>query len=345
VPSSTLGCDLASTTDPLLSVRRLNTRYRGDRGPVSAVDDVSFTIGPGKRFAIVGESGCGKTATVLSLLRLIDPPNTVEAESLTFDGRDLLALSPQEMRHVRGREIAMVMQDPLASLSPTFRVGEQIAETIRMHGLAGRRAARARSIELLRRVGVPDPSRRVDWYPHQLSGGLRQRVALAIALSCDPRLLIADEPTTALDVTVQAQVMDLLLSLAEERHMAVLLITHDLGVVAGFAEAMAVMYAGRIVETGSVDDVLTRPRHPYTRALLAAQPSAADGTGNRLRAIPGAPPRLDPRPAGCAFQARCSLSHARARCTTDDPALYEIDSNTHRTACHFAHELQPVAAR
>ena len=330
---------MASPPPPLLEVRSLTTTFGGEAGAVTAVDDVSFDVAAGQRFALVGESGSGKTATALSLLRLIDPPGSVSAERMALDGRDLLSLPLRELRQVRGREIALVLQDPLSSLSPTFTVGEQIAETVRLHGLAGRRAARARAVELLGSVGVPDPARRLSWYPHQLSGGLRQRVAIAIALACEPKLLIADEPTTALDVTVQAQVMELLMELSVERHMAVLLITHDLGVVAEFADAVAVMYSGRIVERGTTEELFRTPRHPYTRALLDAQPSASEAHGGTLRAIPGAPPTLRRRPSGCAFHPRCALRADRALCAEQDPALRHLTSDDHPSACHFAEEL------
>ncbi len=331
---------------PLLEVRDLVTRFHTAAGPLRAVDGISFAVFPGQRLALVGESGSGKSVTALSILRLIDPPGDVSAAAISFGGRDLLDLSPAEMRRVRGRDIAIVLQDPFSSLNPVFSVGEQIAETIRYHEGASRGAARARAVDLLGQVGIPNPAARVDDYPHRFSGGMRQRVAIAIALACNPALLIADEPTTALDVTVQAQVLELLARLSEERGMAVLLITHNLGVVAGFADDVAVMYAGRIVESGHVEDIFYRPGNPYTRALLAAQPRFDVESGERLAAIPGAPPNPLDRPPGCAFHPRCPQRRGRERCARDDPALRPAQGPGHLSACHFLEELveMPAAA-
>jgi oligopeptide/dipeptide ABC transporter ATP-binding protein len=250
------------------------------------------------------------------------------------------------MRRVRGRDIAIVLQDPFASLNPVFSVGEQIAETIRYHERVSRSAARARAVDLLGQVGIPNPAARVGDYPHRFSGGMRQRVAIAIALACNPALLIADEPTTALDVTVQAQVLELLARLSEERNMAILLITHNLGVVAGFADVVAVMYAGRIVESGDAEAIFYRSCNPYTRALLAAQPRFDAPRGARLEAIPGAPPNPLDRPSGCAFHPRCPHRRGRERCAQDDPALRPAGGPEHLSACHFLEELlaTPVAA-
>jgi oligopeptide/dipeptide ABC transporter ATP-binding protein len=327
---------------PLLEVRNLITCFETTAGPLRAVDGISFAIQPGQRMAIVGESGSGKSATALSLLRLIDPPGTVAADAISFRGRDLLTLSAAEMRQVRGRDIALVLQDPFASLNPVFSVGEQIAETMHYHEQISRGAARERSIDLLGQVGIPHPRARIDEYPHRFSGGMRQRVAIAIALACNPALLIADEPTTALDVTVQAQVLEVLVRLSQERGMAVLLITHNLGVVAGFAERLAVMYAGRIVESGDVEALYYRSCNPYTRALLAAQPRADQDRGARLVAIPGAPPNPLHRPSGCAFHPRCPHRQGRARCVEDDPVLRQAEVVGHLSACHFLEEVMAM---
>jgi oligopeptide/dipeptide ABC transporter ATP-binding protein len=326
----------------LLEVRDLVTRFETESGTLVAVDGVSFDVRERQRFAIVGESGSGKSVTALSILGLVDPPGVVSAERITFEGTNLLSLSGEQLRRIRGKKIGLVMQDPLASLSPVFSIGEQIAETVRYHERVGRRAAMARAIELLAGVGIPDPQARAREYPHQLSGGMRQRVAIAIALVCEPTLLLADEPTTALDVTIQAQVLELLAHLSEERGMAILIISHDLGVVASFADEIAVMYAGRIVERGIVDDVYYRSGHPYTLALLASQPGLSGGRRGALVSIPGAPPSPLRRPSGCSFHPRCRHQHGRDRCLTEEPLLRALDSS-HVSACHFAEELSTAA--
>jgi oligopeptide/dipeptide ABC transporter ATP-binding protein len=327
----------SADSQALLEVRGLVAGFATDHGILHAVDGISFDIRRGERFAVVGESGSGKSVTALSLLGLVDPPGFVRAERITFGGHDLTALSQRQLGRIRGREIALVMQDPLASLSPVFSVGEQIAETIRHHEGARRAVAMRRAIELLGRVGIADAAQRARSYPHELSGGMRQRVAIAIALSCGPSLLIADEPTTALDVTIQAQVLELLLELSEQRAMAVMLISHDLGVVAGFADSVAVMYAGRFVERGQTQSVFARPSHPYTEALLASQPRLAGTRGEVLEAIPGAPPVLYERPPGCAFLPRCARSRDRTQCQEADPVLRSIAAPDHReAACHFS---------
>jgi oligopeptide/dipeptide ABC transporter ATP-binding protein len=285
---------------------------------------------------LVGESGCGKTVTSLSILRLVpSPPGRVTAGAIRFAGRDLLGLAFRELRHVRGGEIAMVFQDPMASLNPAFTVGNQLIEAQRLHRAVSRVAARARAEELLARVGIPDPGRRLDEHPHQFSGGMRQRVMIAMALANEPRLLIADEPTTALDVTTQAEVLDLLRSLQRELGMAVLFVTHDLGVVADFCDRLAVMYAGQIVETGRVDDVFAAPRHPYTEGLLASVPEP--GVDRRLVAIPGTVPNPGAFPIGCRFHPRCR--YAEDRCATDPVAL------TAGARCVRCHELVLEGAR
>jgi oligopeptide/dipeptide ABC transporter ATP-binding protein len=322
----------------LLEVRDLRVRFETELGCVSAVDGLDLDIAQRQRFALVGESGSGKSATALAILGLIDPPGLMAAEQISFEGKDLTSLSDEQLRQIRGSRIGLVMQDPLGSLSPVFSIGEQIAETVRYHESARRAAAMSRAIELLAHVGIPDPRARARDYPHQLSGGMRQRVAIAIALVCDPTLLIADEPTTALDVTIQAQVLELLVRLSEERGMAVLLISHDLGVVAGFAERIAVMYAGHVVEQGAVDDVYYRPTHPYTLALLASQPGLGARRG-RLVSIPGNPPDPSNRPSGCSFHPRCQHQRGRERCRVAEPSLRSIVPPDHLTACHFAEEL------
>ena len=314
-------------------------RFAVDRDTkLTAVDDVSFDVHPGRRFAIVGESGSGKSVTALSILGLVDPPGQIEAGQILFRGQNLSSLSSKQLRRIRGREIGFVMQDPLASLSPVFSVGEQIVETIRCHENVGRRVATARAVELLKSVGIPDAERRTRDYPHQFSGGMRQRVAMAIAVACNPSLLIADEPTTALDVTIQAQVLELLGRLSREEGTAIVLITHDLGVVAGFADEVAIMYAGRIVERGTVDAIYARPQHPYTVALLASQPRRRKARTGRMTPILGQPPSPLHRPTGCSFHPRCQLTQGREVCVTNDPPARQV-AERHWSACHFAEEL------
>lgn len=304
---------------PLLSVRGLTVVFDAAAGapPVVAVDDVSFDIRPGETLGLVGESGSGKSVTAFSILRLLTPPGRVAAGEVRFQGRDLGRLSEHEMCGVRGAGIGLVFQEPMAALNPVLTVGTQVAESLLVHGLATRREARDRAVALLTAVGIPDPQLRVDDYPHQLSGGMRQRVMLAAALACRPPLVIADEPTTALDVTLQAQVLDLLRELRAAYGLALLLITHDLGVIAGMADRVAVMYAGRIVEQGPVRDVLRTPAHPYTRALLASMPGGA--AGSRLKAIDGTVPPPGDRPTGCAFAPRCP--ERLPQCATVRPTL------------------------
>jgi len=311
----------------LLDVRGLTTELTLEAGPVRAVDGVSFSLPPGGTLGVVGESGCGKSLTALSLLRLApEPPVRVVGGEVRFQGRDLLTLSEPELRRVRGRQAAMIFQEPMTSLNPVFTVGEQIAEGVRLHLGASRAQARERAVEMLRQVGIPAPGERVDAYPHQLSGGMRQRVMIAMALACDPVLLIADEPTTALDVTIQAQILDLLARLQAERGMAVLLITHDLGVVAESCDAVVVMYAGRVVERAPVQALFSRPAHPYTAGLLRSIPvrrgataAGAPAARERLRAIPGMVPSLRSLPPGCAFRERCE--RALDVCAHVTPAL------------------------
>jgi peptide/nickel transport system ATP-binding protein len=309
-----------AVAEPLLSVRNLVTEFRTDEGVLRAVDDVSFDLPAGGTLGVVGESGCGKSVTSLSILRLIQSPGRVAAGEILFEGRDLLALPEPAMRAVRGARIAMIFQEPMSSLNPVYSVGEQIIESVVLHQRRSRREAWARAVELLALVGIPSPAERAHAFPHQLSGGMRQRVMIAMALACEPKLLIADEPTTALDVTIQAQILELLASLRARLGMAVMLITHDLGVVAEFAEQVVVMYAGRVVERAAVGELFARPLHPYTRGLLRSVPSYGDNArARRLPTIPGVVPDLRRLPSGCRFRDRCD--RAFDRCATEEPAL------------------------
>jgi peptide/nickel transport system ATP-binding protein len=288
---------------PLLSVEHLTTGFDIAGRFVPAVIDVSFHVNAGETLCVVGESGSGKSVTALSIIRLVQPPGRIAAGTVRLNGRNLMELGEHDMQHVRGAEIGFVFQEPMTALNPVFTIGAQIEETLRIHGRATRRTARARAVELLASVSVPEPQRRVDEYPHQLSGGLRQRALIALALACEPKVLIADEPTTALDVTIQAQILELLRDLQKRLGLALLLITHDLGVVAEMADDVAVMYAGRIVEHAPVRPLFADPRHPYTRGLLDSIPGGAPGA--RLRAIEGTVPALGALPAGCSFITRC----------------------------------------
>src|SRR6267142_440488 len=312
----------------LLEVNDLQTHFPTRAGLVRAVDEVSFYLDRGELLGLVGESGCGKSITALSIMRLIAPPGKIVAGEIIFDGKNLLKLSYAEMRAIRGDDIAMIFQDPMTSLNPVFTVGEQIAEALRLHRKLPRKAARAASIEAMRELSIPDPSRRINDYPHQLSGGMRQRVMIAMALACDPKLLIADEPTTALDVTIQAQILDLLNQLRKTRELAVLLITHDLGVVAEVAERVAVMYTGKIVEESPVDELFARPKHPYTEGLLRSVPklTAEDVIKKeRLATIEGTVPSPTELPPGCHFAPRCP--HRMPRCTVEEIPLYDLEGD------------------
>jgi oligopeptide/dipeptide ABC transporter ATP-binding protein len=306
----------------VLSIKHLSTSFSTERGTALAVDDVSLDLFEGETLGIVGESGCGKTVTALSILRLVEPPGQIEESSIIeFDGSNLMDLRPTALRRVRGAGIAMVFQEPTASLNPVLTVGSQISETLRAHTTISRAAARAKAIELLDLVGIPDPEKRVDDYPHQLSGGMQQRVMIAIALSCNPKVLIADEPTTALDVTIQAQILELLAGLRKRLGMSVILITHDLGIVAGIADRVAVMYGGRIVEQAPTKALFKQANHPYTQALLRAIPRI-DQQVERLETIPGAVPPATAWPKACRFHPRCKFVFDR--CRSDEPPLIEV---------------------
>ncbi|WP_112324465.1 ABC transporter ATP-binding protein [Oceanibium sediminis] len=318
----------------LLEVRNLHTHFRTPGGGlVRAVDGVSFSLDRGETLGIVGESGSGKSVTSLSIMRLLSKPaGFIAGGEIHLDGRDLLAMSEREMRRVRSKEIAMIFQDPMTSLNPVVPVGRQIAEPLRVHMRMTPRQARGQAIELMGRVGIPEPHQRVDDYPHQFSGGMRQRVMIAIALTCNPKLLIADEPTTALDVTIQAQILELIRQLQAELEMAVIIITHDLGVVAGVADRVNVMYGGRIVESGPTDYIFEQPRMPYTIGLLRSVPRVDDDSDNRLVPIRGTPPDMGKPIVGCAFAPRCD--HAHSRCLDAAPTLRTVAPD-HRAACHF----------
>jgi peptide/nickel transport system ATP-binding protein len=317
----------------LLEVKNLKTQFRTDDGTFLAVDDISFSLEKGKTLGIVGESGCGKSVTSLSIMRLIPtPPGKIVGGEILFNGKNLLAISEEEMRKIRGNEIAMIFQEPMTSLNPVFTCGYQIAEAIALHqkGLNSKQV-REKTIDMLKLVGIPEPDKRVDEYPHQLSGGMRQRVMIAMALSCNPSLLIADEPTTALDVTIQAQILELVRKLQREFNASMILITHDLGVVAETCDFVAVMYAGRIVEYGAVEDIFYRPRHRYTKGLLDSIPHFETGhRRDRLETIKGLVPNLLNIPKGCRFNDRCNF--AQEDCRSKDPELIKFEG-VHEAAC------------
>ncbi len=323
------------TPPPLLEVQDLQTLFHAEGEVARAVDGVSFTLGEGETLAIVGESGSGKSVTSLSIMRLVPiPPGEIAAGRVLFRGRDLLVLPEAEMRNIRGNDIGMIFQEPMSSLNPLLTVGEQIAEVVRLHQGLGRTAARRRAIEMLARVNIPDPERRAGEYPHRLSGGMRQRVMIAMALACRPALLIADEPTTALDVTIQSQILHLIRALQVEMNMSVLFITHNLGVVAQIADRVAVMYAGRIVEQGDVTTVFSSPLHPYTRALLSSIPrveSSGRDPARRLLSIPGQVPSPSALPPGCSYAPRCPLADEMCRSTM--PPIASVLSG-HDVRCH-----------
>ncbi len=322
---------MTGKTDPVLEVQGLTTVFNTRKGETHAVNGVDFELAAGELLGVVGESGSGKSVTMMSLLRLLPaPPAEIRAGTVSFGGRDLLALSEKELRKLRGRDIGFVFQDPMTSLNPVFTVGFQIMEPLRKHMGMDKRAARKRAQELLELVGISDAARRLDDYPHQFSGGMRQRVMIAVALACDPKVLIADEPTTALDVTIQAQILDLMKDLQQRLGMAVIWITHDLGVIAGIADRVMVMYGGQVVEHAPVKELFRNPQHPYTEALLKTVPSLTGERSHRLTTIEGQPPILSSTPSACAFRDRCPV--AMERCARENPRRRQV-SPTHDAAC------------
>ena len=325
--------DVDELTGPLLVVDDLRTAFRTGRGTVHAVDGVSFTVDRGETLGVVGESGSGKTVLSRSIMGLLPVRDVVRSGTVQFAGHEMTTLTPAQLRQVWGAQMSMIFQDPMTALNPVKRIGRQITESLRLHLGLDRKEADATAVELLRSVGIPSPEERVRWYPFQLSGGMRQRVMIAIALACSPRLVMADEPTTGLDVTVQAQILDLLDAMQAERHMAVILVTHDLGVVAKRADHIAVMYAGRIVEKAPTRTLFAHTRMPYTRALMESIPRLADPSGARLRAIGGRPPDLINPPKGCRFAPRCPF--AQDKCREEDPPLQQAESPDHVFACWF----------
>jgi oligopeptide/dipeptide ABC transporter ATP-binding protein len=327
--------------EPVLSIRNLVVEFRTEDGVVHAVDDISYDVFPGETLGIVGESGSGKSVSTMSILGLIpQPPGRIASGTAMFKGKDLLKMKKRELRRVRGDEVAMVFQDPMTSLNPVLKVGYQLGEAIKTHyPKQPKDKVKERVIDLLRLVGVPNPDSRYDNYPHEFSGGMRQRAMIAMSIANSPSLLIADEPTTALDVTIQAQVLEVLKRVQAETHAATILITHDLGIVAELCERVLVMYAGKIVEHGDVHTIFQNPRHPYTIGLMDSLPKLTEDE-EWLRPIPGQPPSLINRPPGCAFHPRCFLSQGRLPCREEVPPLRPIDGGTdHASACHFAEEL------
>jgi peptide/nickel transport system ATP-binding protein len=319
----------------LLSIENLRTHFYTDAGVARAVDGVSFSIGAGETVGLVGESGCGKSVTAFSIMRLIAAPGRIEPGSrMLFEGKDLMALSDEEMRRVRGNRIAMIFQEPMTALNPVFTIGDQIAEVARVHERASKKAAWSRAVEMLELVGIPAPAERAKEYPHQMSGGMRQRVVIAMALVMKPALVIADEPTTALDVTIQAQILDLLKDLQQKFGTSILLITHDMGVVAEAASRVIVMYGGEIVEQAPVSEIFARPHHPYTEGLLGAMPKVGH-MQERLQTIPGTVPAPTAWPTGCRFHDRCQ--YAWDRTAHEHPPLYEVGPS-HLSRCHLAQE-------
>jgi len=329
--------------EPLLEVRDLRTQFFTQDGVVKAVDGVSFHLMPGETLGLVGESGCGKSITALSIMRLIpSPPGKIVSGEIIFEGEDILRMNDDEMRSIRGRKIAMIFQDPMTSLNPVLTINRQISEALELHLGMSKQQARQRAIELLKMVGIPNAEQRVDQYPHQFSGGMRQRVMIAMALSCNPSLLIADEPTTALDVTIQAQILDLIRTLQHEHNTALILITHDLGVVAGMTDRINVMYAGHIVETAPTEELFENPRHPYTVGLLNSIPRLDAPRKERLNPIRGLPPDLIDLPDMCPFVPRCDL--AREKCSEKNPPLFDVNP-VHRSACWYWEEVSLAGPR
>jgi len=330
--------------NPILEIKNLKTRFYTQDGVVKAVNDVSYTMNTGEILGVVGESGCGKSVHALSMMQLIpDPPGKVTDGEIWFNGRDLLKLNEDQMQMVRGREIAMIFQDPMTSLNPVFTVGFQITEALLLHKDMTKNEAKDRAGELLDLVGIPGAKQRLNDYPHQFSGGMRQRAMIAMGLSCEPKLLIADEPTTALDVTIQAQIIDLVKKLQDELGMAIMWITHDLGVVAELAHNINVMYAGSIIETGKIRNIYKQTRHPYTIGLLGSLPRLDDSPGTELVSIPGLPPDLVALPDGCPFAARCG--YQIEQCINEIPPLVEIDGTDHSVACWRWEEIAGMGTK
>jgi oligopeptide/dipeptide ABC transporter ATP-binding protein len=327
--------------EPLLSIRDLVVEFATEDGVVQAVDGITYDVYPGETLGIVGESGSGKSVSTMSILGLIpQPPGRIVRGEAIFQGKDLLKLSKKELRRVRGNEMAMIFQDPMTSLNPVLKIGFQIGEAIKTHNPGVKDdQIKERAVNLLKLVGVPNPERRVDQYPHEFSGGMRQRAMIAMAIANEPSVLIADEPTTALDVTIQAQILEVLKKAQAETHAATILITHDLGLIAELADRVIVMYAGKVVEIGDVSTIFASPRHPYTVGLMDSLPKLT-APEEWLRPIPGQPPSLISRPPGCPFHPRCFLSQGRARCREEEPPLRPIEQPDHLTACHFAEELE-----
>lgn len=326
---------MTDKNENLLSIKNLSTHFYTELGLVKAVQDVSFDIPLGKTLAVVGESGCGKSVTALSVMRLIPwPPGKIVAGNITFDGESLLETSESRMRQIRGNDIAMIFQEPMTSLNPVFTVGNQIVEAVKLHQHKSGNEAHAIAVEMMRKVGIADPERRVNEYPHQMSGGMRQRVMIAMALCCDPKLLIADEPTTALDVTIQAQILELLRDLQHQHNMSIMLITHDLGVVAENAEDVVVMYASRIAETATAHQLFEDPLHPYTQGLLKSLPRLG-AKKDRLDVIPGSVPNPVNFPSGCKFHPRCPIGHDKPKCRNEEPPLLAVAPGR-CVACWFA---------
>jgi oligopeptide/dipeptide ABC transporter ATP-binding protein len=332
--------------DPVLEVRDLTVEFSTEDGVVRAVTGVSYDLQPGEVLGVIGESGSGKSVSVLTMLGLIpQPPGRIVEGEAIFKGRDLLKMSKRELRRVRGGPAAMIFQDPMTSLNPVLKVGDQISEAIKAHNAGiGDEGARRRTIELLRLVGVPNADQRYDQHPHEYSGGMRQRAMIAMAIANSPAVLIADEPTTALDVTIQAQIIEVLKTAQQETHASIILITHDLGLIAELADRVVVMYAGRVVEMGDVYTIFNSPRHPYTLGLMNSL-ARLEGDQEWLQPIPGQPPSLISLPPGCAFHPRCLLSQGRTRCRTEVPPLRTTDESAHLAACHFAEELAAVDAK
>ncbi len=325
----------------LLEVKNLETRFYTQDGVVQAVNGITYNLGEGETLGIVGESGCGKSVGVLSLMRLIpEPPGKITDGEVLFEGRDLLKMDIDEIRHVRGNKIAMIFQDPMTSLNPVLTIGRQVTEALELHMGMDKTQSRKRAVELLEMVGIPNAEQRIDDYPHQFSGGMRQRVMIAMGLSCNPRVLIADEPTTALDVTIQAQIVDLVKRLRDEIGMAVIWITHDLGVVAGLVDRVNVMYAGYIVETGPVKEIYARPRHPYTIGLLGSLPRLDELSHTKLKSIEGLPPDLISPPPGCPFAPRCD--YVSDRCLEENPLLEPVGMD-HFAACWNTRDTEGYA--